>query len=298
MLLSSRSAGSRAGCLAVVIMSFQLNGFAKTYSGIEYSRPNGQSLLLDASIPVGDGPFPAAIIVHGGAWVTGDRNHSVRPLFEPISHAGIAWFSISYRLAESADASSLASALMSASVVNNAVDDVRQAISYVRLHAAEYKVDPGKIALIGESAGGQLASMAALKPGAQPPVQAVVAFYSPSDLAAIVKSSPRIPAAVRNQLKGTPFEQMLMNVLRELSPITWAHPDAPAFLLIHGTNDAVVPYQQSVDMCKALQDVNTPCELIPVVGGAHGLRWWESAEPQTAYKTAMASWLQKQLNQP
>jgi len=277
-------------------MSFQVNSFSKTFSSVEYSRPNGQSLLLDASVPDGPGPFPAAIIVHGGAWVTGDRKVSVQPLLPPVSEAGIATFSISYRLANAADANSIASAIMSAAVVNSAVEDVRQSIAFVREHAAEYNVDPARIALIGESAGAQLASMAALKPGALTPVQAVVALYSPSDLGSIVRNSPRIPASVRAQFKGTPFETMLMNVLRELSPIAWVHPNAPPFLLVHGTNDPVVPFQQSVDMCKTLRESEVSCELITVEGGGHGMRWWEGSPAQTAYKSTMAAWLRKRLS--
>jgi len=66
--------------------------------------------------------------------------------------------------------------------LGTAVDDVRQSIAYVKSHAADYRVDPGRIALIGESAGAQLASMAALHPVPSGNVRAVVAFYGPSDL--------------------------------------------------------------------------------------------------------------------
>src|SRR6476660_9410855 len=66
---------------------------------IEYATANSVSLRLDASIPPGDGPFAAAILVHGGGWVRGDRRVEVAPLFQPLTDAGIAWFSISYRFA-------------------------------------------------------------------------------------------------------------------------------------------------------------------------------------------------------
>src|SRR6202050_4009252 len=65
---------------------------------IEYGRAGKYSLRLDAHIPDGTGPFAAVILVHGGAWVAGDRTRNVQPLFQPLSDAGFAWFTISYRL--------------------------------------------------------------------------------------------------------------------------------------------------------------------------------------------------------
>ena len=63
-----------------------------------------------------------------------------------------------------------------------AENDVRRAVAFVKEHASEYRVNPNKIVLIGESAGGQLAAMAALRPDPGGAVQGVVAFYTPSDL--------------------------------------------------------------------------------------------------------------------
>ena len=70
-------------------------------TAVEYARPAGMSLCFDARIPDGEGPFSAAILVHGGGWVRGDRRVEVAPLFQPLSDAKIAWFPISYRLAAS-----------------------------------------------------------------------------------------------------------------------------------------------------------------------------------------------------
>src|ERR1700733_3715533 len=127
---------------------------AEILKNIEFSRVEGVSLRLDASIPDGAGPFSAAIIVHGGGWVRGDRRIDVAPLFQPLTDAGIAWFSIDYRLASDPLRFGIAAY------------DVEAAIRFVREHAGEYRVDPERIALIGESAGGHLASLAALKGGA------------------------------------------------------------------------------------------------------------------------------------
>ena len=71
---------------------------AETYKDVQFSHAGGVDLRFDASIPDGAGPFAAAIVVHGGGWVRGDRRTDVAPLFKPLEDAGIAWFSIDYRL--------------------------------------------------------------------------------------------------------------------------------------------------------------------------------------------------------
>ena len=79
-------------------LSWQLF-FAPMQRGVEYGRVGETPLLFDAVITDGPGRFPAVIIVHGGGGIGGHRQHSVEPLFEPLTRAGFAWFSISYRLA-------------------------------------------------------------------------------------------------------------------------------------------------------------------------------------------------------
>src|SRR5436190_5905010 len=66
---------------------------------VEYGRPGGKLLLLDLHVPDGPGPFPAAILVHGGGFDQGSKSTNVRPLFEPLASAGFAWFSVDYRMA-------------------------------------------------------------------------------------------------------------------------------------------------------------------------------------------------------
>lgn len=268
---------------------------AKSYDNVEYSRAAGNSLQFDAWVPDGPGPFPAVIIVHGGAWVTGDRKRSVEPLFEPLSQAGFAWFSISYRLARDIDPASVPSSLASLLALGSAVDDVRNAISFVKTHASEYHVNPNRLALIGESAGAQLASMAALKPETAGAVQAVVAFYSPSDLVKLLDANPRIPASIRQTLRESPFGDLLFAGLRDLSPVAWVRKDSPPFLLIHGTRDMLVPFDQSEALCDAVHTAGASCELYPVDGGGHGLLWWESTPDATAYKQVMIRWLNSKL---
>jgi acetyl esterase/lipase len=69
---------------------------------VEYARPDGKPVLLDLHVPDGPGPFPAAILVHGGGFDEGSKSTNTKPLFQPLADAGFAWFSIDYRLAPAA----------------------------------------------------------------------------------------------------------------------------------------------------------------------------------------------------
>jgi len=248
---------------------------------IEYGRAGGQSLQLDAFLPDGIGPLPVAIIVHGGGWVAGDRKSNVEPLFQPLVDGGFVCFSISYRLAKDL------------SVLGAAVEDVEQAIGYVQAHAQEFNGDRDKIALVGESAGGQLAAMAALgKDGSA--IKAVLSLYAPTDLVQLARDSKVIPEQFRLAVQGTPWAGAVLARLRQLSPINHVHSGMPPFLLIHGTADPLVPFEQSRSMCKAIRNAGGTCDLLAVNGGGHGLRGWEYAG-LTSYKRLMIEWLQKRL---
>jgi len=254
------------------------------FRDVEYATPENTSLRFDASIPEGPGPFPAAIIVHGGGWVGGSRKIDVAPLFKPLTEARIAWFSIDYRLASDPMHFGIA------------VEDVEAAVRFLKQHAVEYRIDPARIALVGESAGGHLAALAALSRDPVNQVKAVVAIYAPTDLVSLLKSSVLIPSQIRDSLQGTPFEGLLISRLTQLSPIEKVRPGMPPFLMIHGTADSLVPFAQSRAMCSKMQAAGVSCELFKVPGGNHGIRRWEGdpaiAEP---YKLEMIRWLKEQL---
>lgn len=257
---------------------------AELRAGIEYAKVGDVSLQLDASIPQGVKDAPGVIIVHGGGWVAGNRRTDVAPLFEPLTDAGFAWFSIDYRLATNATQFGVA------------IEDVESAVRFVKSHATEFNVDPNRIALIGESAGGQLAAMAALRAGPDASVRAVVGLYAPSDLVSLLKTSNYVPAQIRDSVIGTPWERLVLAGLAGLSPIDNVRRDMPPFLLIHGTADPLVPFAQSTAMCSKMQAAGASCELYPVQGAGHGIRWWESKPTiRMAYKDKLIDWLNLEL---
>jgi alpha-L-fucosidase 2 len=83
--------------------------------------------------------------------------------------------------------------------------------------------------------------------------------------------------------------------LREVSPINHVHQQTPPFLLIHGTQDELVAYSQSVKMLEKLKGAGVPCELFTVEGAGHGVGGWEKDPKFQEYKTKMVTWLKQVL---
>jgi alpha-L-fucosidase 2 len=86
-----------------------------------------------------------------------------------------------------------------------------------------------------------------------------------------------------------------MELLRKASAVSYARPGMPPYLLIHGTHDIHVPYDQSVLMCEAMKKAGASCELIPVEGGGHGFGAWDKDPAMSAYKPRMIRWLKQKL---
>jgi acetyl esterase/lipase len=250
------------------------------HTDIQYGQVDGEDLLLDAFVPEGDGLHPVVIIVHGGGWGSGDKL-DMDFLFEPLSTAGFTWFSINYRLAPKHR-------------WPGCLDDVNTAIRWVKSHASEYKGDPNRIALAGYSSGGHLVCLAAVEASPDTRVQAVVGFAAPTDLVADTQRRGGLSLSLQN-LFGLPKEvdEATQNLLRNISPINYVKPPLGPFLLIHGTADQSVPYQQSINFQAKLRKEGIPCELITITGAPHRITEWEKYGVD--FTGRMTEWLVKTL---
>src|SRR5450432_1328098 len=124
--------------ITLLVLLLAIATHAADWKDVEYARPQGKPVFLDLHVPDGAGPFPAAILVHGGGFDEGSKSTNVRPLFDVLADAGFARFSIDYRLAPAAHH-------------KQANEDVVSAIQWVKANAKLYHVDVTKLALIGES---------------------------------------------------------------------------------------------------------------------------------------------------
>jgi acetyl esterase/lipase len=268
-------------CLLLVVLPC-FHARAAELKDVIYAEVGGVQLALDAHVPDGAGPFPAAILVHGGGWVAGDKQQYINYLFKPLTNAGFVWFTINYRLAPQYKFPA-------------AADDVEQAIRYVKANATKYKVDPRRIALIGESAGGHLVSYVGMRSQGQSRVTAVVSMYGIHDFITACQEWKPVPTEVLQLFGITAIDAATAPALIKASPVIYVTHDSPPFLLMHGSNDEDVPYGQSVEMCDKMIQAGARCELITIEGAPHGMDHWEPHPEFLWYKKALVDWLQKTL---
>jgi alpha-L-fucosidase 2 len=233
-------------------------------------------LTLDAFVPRTSTPVPAVIVVHGGGWEAGDKVTYVTPLFEPLARAGLAWFSINYRLTPG-------------STHQEQLADLRQAIRWVRAAHARYNIDPRRIVLIGESASGQMVTQIATEDAS---LAGVVAFYGVYDLDAMVTdASPR--SLLTRLFRRDVLNDQSRMLLRQYSPLYTAHQNMPPLLLINGTGERL--WAQAQTLSRRLAVLGARHELIALEGAPHGLENWEGHAAWTTYKRRMVEWIARMV---
>jgi alpha-L-fucosidase 2 len=250
----------------------------KLVKDVVFSPTN--ELRLDAYVPAGAGPFPAVIIAHGGGWEAGDKVTYVTPLFEPLAKAGFAWFSIDYRLTPAVHNS-------------DQLEDVREAVRFVRANAERFHVDPNRIALLGESASGQIVAQLATE--RIEGVAAVVSFYGVYDFLQMTPAAG--PRSIAARLFGlSEMNDTARAELARLSPIFHVARDMPPLLLIQGTADRL--HAQAVAFSQRLEAVGARYDRYDVEGAPHGVENWEGHDSWMGYKKQLVDWLALRLHLP
>ncbi|HYA73587.1 MAG TPA: alpha/beta hydrolase [Roseiarcus sp.] len=243
-----------------------------TRSDVLFAEHDGSKLVGDFYLPKGRAKAPALVAIHGGGWQLGDRGFYKHwgPYF---ARHGYALFAIEYRLGK-------------AGIYPAAVCDAKAAIQFVRAKAADFDVDPDRIALIGDSAGAHLAALLALAgdqygsayrddryAATAVDVKAVVGFYGVYDLYAQwqhdLAARPRDPI-VEKFLGASPTQNRRLYF--DASPISHATIDRNKvrFLLIHGTDDDIVDSpSQSGAFLTALMQAQFFVRRIVIPGAGH-----------------------------
>ena len=247
----------------------------ETRANVEYARHDGQTLLGDAYMPAAPGKYPVVISVHGGGWQGGSKG-AYRYWGPWLAQRGYVVFSVDYRLVKPG-----------AKMYPQSVQDLRAAVQFVRSRAAEFKADPVRIALMGDSAGAHLAALVAL--GGETPVfakgypddpyatvnarvKAVVPVYGVFDMAQQwdhdLLSRPGDNIAEKF-LGSPPFEDRKLYF--EASPLSYAVKSSAAVsvLLANGTEDDVVDRAQTDAFFLALKQSGNFVRRYVMQGAGH-----------------------------
>jgi len=225
---------------------------------------------LDIYLPEKAALTPLIIWVHGGAWLEGSKED-----FVPREYLadGYAVASINYRLSQHA-------------IFPAQLQDCKAAVRWLRAHADRYHLDPQRFGAWGESAGGHLVALLGTtgdhtefdvgeNMGVSSRIQAVVDYFGPTDFAQM--DEYRLPGGMLHNPPQSPESRLVRGSIQEkkaevarASPITYVSQSAAPFLIVHGDQDPLVPYHQSVLLEAALREAGVAVQLYPVAGAGHG----------------------------
>ena len=247
---------------------------------ITYRTVNGKPLLLDLFMPDGGGARPLVLWIHGGGWYCGDRKWC---MLKYLADCGYAVASADYRLTGEAP--------FPACII-----DCKHALAYLRDNAAKYGIDPKRVCVAGDSAGGHLAALMGTSvghpdwepEGSDCSVQAAIDYYGPTCIATVYKylylEKPELGAAdnyVGALLNVSGYSKRGLGIAAAASPVAYVDGAEPPFLIIHGDRDEIVPIKQSAILRDALERSGSFVSMHTVPGAGHG---FEDAAADAAVK--------------
>jgi acetyl esterase/lipase len=226
-------------------------------------------------------PVPAIVFVHGGAFRMGSHDDGL-PALVPFAKLGYVCASLEYRLSSEA-------------LFPAQIEDVKCGVRFLRANADRYGIDSARIGAWGPSAGGHLVAMLGVSDGVSElegdggwsgissGVQAVCDWFGPTDFLQMNSAGSSqdhdSPDSPESELIGGPIQAHAERVARA-NPISYVTPgrDIPPFLIMHGEQDPLVPFNQSELLVVALERVGARVSLHPIAGAGHGGPAFETAE--------------------
>ncbi|WP_422926917.1 alpha/beta hydrolase fold domain-containing protein [Singulisphaera sp. PoT] len=237
-----------------------------------YRVVQGKRLRLDLYSPEGTAPsrgWPLIVAIHGGGWRGGSKV-DLEGMSSRFAQSGFVVASVDYRLSRP-----------SYSSWPDNLDDVRESVRWLRRHAGEYKIDPGRVVAFGSSAGGHLAlhlgtnsetgqanRTGSLEDSSE--VQAVVDLYGPADLELLYRHSPLGSIPVVMLMGNPPKTQAETRRYEDASPISHVTSRSAPTLLIHGRRDFLVPLEQSETLAHKFSSNGVAHRLLVIDSARHG----------------------------
>lgn len=252
--------------LPLLALAFLGCGAPESLEDVSYDDRFGEATTMDVYLPEDDGArHPGILLVHGGAWAFGSKN-AYGGMAKRFARSGYVAATINYRLAEEGR-------------YPKAIQDCMCALSFMRAHAREYRLDPERVAALGYSAGGHLVALMGVAgevkehipdcaSGPTPPPNAVVPGAASPDF------HGRDNRLVRDFLGGT--EEERPDAYRMASPITHVGPNKPPFLFVLGRADVAGQGDPNLRMRDGLRAEGNTADVLFVDGGGHVLNYGPS----------------------
>ena len=257
---------------------FLTNGFSQapkpvtpTLKNVAYAEDH-KAQVLDVYQAESETSLPAMVYIHGGGWRGGSKDRIPHFLAQAHREGWLNVVSVEYRFTDVAPHPTQ-------------VNDCTRAIQFVRSQAKQWNIDPDRIGVTGGSAGAHLSLWVALhddvaKAESEDPVARkssrvsfAIGFAGPTDWS-LLGEIPHQHPAYRQLLgyePGTPAEEMDPGKKKSVSPISYASPDDPPVLILHGDEDRIVPLQHAIKLERFLKEKGGSAELLVVKGGKHNV---------------------------
>ncbi len=254
----------------------QVPASVKATMDIPYADTDNPAQRLDLYLPTkpaSDKPLPVIVYIHGGAWRAGSKSggrSTLMPYFTGGQYAGV---SVEYRFSQEAKWPAQ-------------INDCKAAIRWIKGHAKEYNLDPEKIAVWGGSAGGHLVAMLGVSGDVKElegslgkhtdqssRIACVADYFGPTDLLTMGD----FPSTMKHNAADSPESILIGGAIQEnkekaraASPLTYVTKDDAPVFIAHGTNDPLVPFNQTEIFAAALQKVAVPVYVEAIENGGHG----------------------------
>ncbi|MEP2775912.1 MAG: alpha/beta hydrolase [Luteolibacter sp.] len=257
----------------------------ESFLNVIYKQVDGRQIRMDIYLPPGEKSEAAAPViyyVHGGGWAAGSKAKGglplMLPVFRQLAEKGFVCVSIDYRLYKPGNG------VLMRDCVTDAVDGLR----FLKKEAKQYGIDPDKIVVWGDSAGGQLAQMLALAdpktfPGdeslAEFDVQPIagISWYGPTDFTDTklfkVDSSDKEPDRFGSRITGTEGGYAENpKAYEEMSPYFWISKQSPPMLLIQGDKDTTIPLAHAPHLKEKADKIGADVTMMIVKNAGHNWR--------------------------
>lgn len=256
----------------------------ESYFDVTYKQVGKRQVKLDIYLPAAGKPEKAPLLyyVHGGGWAAGSKSKGglplMQPVFKQVAEKGFVCVSIDYRLYKNNNGI----------LIKDCVTDAFDGLRFMIKNAEQYGIDPEKVIVWGDSAGGQLAQMLTVAdPSAFPGDKALadysirplagISWYGPTDFTDVelfkTDLSDKDPDRFGFRITGKDggFAKFPKEY-KEMSPYYWIKKDSPPLFLLQGDTDATIPYAHAPHLKKKADNIGADLKMLIVKNAGHNWR--------------------------